>query len=594
MKRTGGLLLVLMLLCSLVIPARAQVPSDCPAIKPVSELQRGMTGEGRTVSSGRTLETFQVEILGVLPNGIGPGRDMIVVEAHSPAIDEVGGIWFGMSGSPVYVDGKLIGAIAFGLSGGPSPIGGVTPAQNMLDLLSYPAEPQGASARRVRLPDEMRREIARREGTSTSEVGDLKRLLLPLSISGLSPHAFDHVAELIANEKAPLLPYAGGSRQATPPGTPADLVPGSSFASVLSYGDVTTAGVGTTTIVCGGRALAFGHPFSFAPQGSTVLGANLADALAIVDDEFGPYKLANIAEGVGIVDQDRFAGIRATLGPNPPTIPIISNISAPDIARSRTGQTDVVDSEFVPGLAFAHVLGNIDMTFDEIGEGSSSLQWTVSGTREDGSPWQLNRSNLYASEFDISVDSVFELQNQLFSLFFNEFDDIGFTGINVSASVTDEIKLYTISKVEAAADGADLEEVRKIRARPGQRIKLRITLDSKTSETDKVVDMNLRLPNDAEGDAFIDIVGGREEQFSGDCFFEGQDCFDPNSGKIESFDELLASLADKPKNNDLIARIFTRGIRPKEKETISLDQVVGGFATVRIRVIGGCCGPRRG
>lgn len=599
MRRAGGLLVVsLVLASSVLMPARAQTPPDCPPVMPVSEVRRGMVGEGRTVSSGRTVETFTAEVLGVLTNGIGPGRDMIVIEAHSPAIDEVGGIWFGMSGSPVYIDGRLVGAVAFGLSGGPSPIAGVTPAQHMLDMLSYPTEPESASepsyARRARLTEEMRREIAQRQGTSSSEVGDLRRLHLPLSISGLGGHAFDEVAARIVAEKGSWLPYVGGSRQADAQPLPPepDVVPGSSFASVISYGDVTAAGIGTTTIVCGGRALAFGHPFASAPQGSTVLGANLSDAIAIVDDDFGPFKLGTVAETVGIVDQDRFAGIRARLGTGPVTIPVSSTVTSPDTARNRTGESRVVNSEFVPGITFAHVLGNMDMTFDQIGQGSSSLSWHVTGTTEEGTPWELTRSNLFTSEFDISVESLFELQSQLFNLFFNEFEEITFTSVGVTASVTDEVRLYTIEKVEAAAGGAPYREVRRIRARPGARIRLRVTLDAKTSDTDQIAELRVRLPRNAEGDAFIDVVGGREEQFAGECFFEGEDCFDPRAGRIDSFDELIASLESKPKNNDLIARLFTRGIRPKDEDIVSLDQVVGGFFSLRVRVLSGCCGGR--
>ena len=91
----------------------AAAPGECPSILPTASVTKGMVGEGWTVSEGTTPEQFDIEVLGV---PIGPGRDMIMVETQSPAINAVGGIWFGMSGSPVYVDGKLIGAVAFGLT----------------------------------------------------------------------------------------------------------------------------------------------------------------------------------------------------------------------------------------------------------------------------------------------------------------------------------------------------------------------------------------------------------------------------------------------------------------------------------------------
>src|SRR5919106_1701520 len=121
-------------------PARGDSAlADCAEVMPVSELAVGMTGTGYTVVQGRDPQPFSVELLGVYPNGMGPGRDIIIVETSGPAIDEVGGIWFGMSGSPVYIGGKLVGAISLGLVFGTSPLAGVTPAEDMADVLDYPA-----------------------------------------------------------------------------------------------------------------------------------------------------------------------------------------------------------------------------------------------------------------------------------------------------------------------------------------------------------------------------------------------------------------------------------------------------------------------
>ena len=116
----------------------AAAPGECPSILPTASVTKGMVGEGWTVSEGTTPEQFDIEVLGVLPIAIEPGRDMIMVETQSPAINAVGGIWFGMSGSPVYVDGKLIGAVAFGLTFGQSKIAGLTPASELLTVHGYP------------------------------------------------------------------------------------------------------------------------------------------------------------------------------------------------------------------------------------------------------------------------------------------------------------------------------------------------------------------------------------------------------------------------------------------------------------------------
>ena len=88
---------------------------DCPPAMPVGQLHAGMTGTGYTVSQGTEPEPFDVEVLGVLNDALAPGKDMIIVETSGPSLDKAGGVWFGMSGSPVYIDNKLVGAVAFGL-----------------------------------------------------------------------------------------------------------------------------------------------------------------------------------------------------------------------------------------------------------------------------------------------------------------------------------------------------------------------------------------------------------------------------------------------------------------------------------------------
>ena len=245
----------------------------------------------------------------------------------------------------------------------------------------------------------------------------------------------DHLQETLREEKQPMFAYAGSSASsAQGPGT-STPVPGGNFAAALSYGDVTYAGIGTTSYVCDGKVLAFGHPFFYFPAGTTSLGANLADAITIISDPiFGGYKLANVTGGVGTVDQDRFAGIRALLGDSPASIPITSSISELG-GDSRDGMTEVLDSEYVPYLSFSHLLSNIDFTRDEIGPGSATGTWTITGTTEDGTPWSLTRSNVFANDYDINYFGISEVEQELYTLFYNRFEDVEFTGLDLRGHV---------------------------------------------------------------------------------------------------------------------------------------------------------------
>lgn len=577
-----------------VTPATAVPVEGCPEqdIVPVEELRRGMLGTGLTVSSGREVEGFQAEVLGILPDAIAPGRDMIVVETSSPTIDRVKGVWFGMSGSPVYLQGRLIGAVSFGLAFGPSPIVGLTPAEDMVKVLGYPSGTTGTASRtpeslapsRIAIPARMQRRIASHTGLSEEQIDrGFRRLRVPFAVSGVSSRGLERIARVINEERLPLIPFSGTSATTNQAGSD-PLNPGDSFAAALSYGDITSAGIGTTTMVCGGRALAFGHPFFF--EGRSLFGANHADTLAIVgDDVFGPYKLATVAELVGTVDQDRLAAIRADLTGTPTLIPVTSTVSAPNTGVSRDGVTDIVASRFVPFLTFIHLFTNIDSVFDQIGDGSSSLSWSITGTRENGDPWELSRSNLYTSEFDISIDSSFEILTNLFTLLENQFEDIEFTGVDIDATVEEEIKLYNIKKVLVSLNGRDFLERRRVRVRPGDTIGLRVTLLPHQESTERIVDLSVVVPSKGRfSDATVSVTGGSSGELGFfECFFFGEEC--ASDQKVESFDDLLEVLANAPHNNDLLASLRGPRGRVKAQDVEVLDQVVTGQKLIFLRII---------
>jgi SpoIVB peptidase S55 len=140
------------------------VTPACTAF-PVADLTPGLVANGLTVERGNVADPFTATVAGVIDDGIAPGVDMIIVETDSPAIQRAGGVWSGMSGSPVYApDGRLIGAIAYGLSFTSSPIAGVTPAADMLALLARPGAAAGLSpAEEVDLPSTLKQRVVATE-----------------------------------------------------------------------------------------------------------------------------------------------------------------------------------------------------------------------------------------------------------------------------------------------------------------------------------------------------------------------------------------------------------------------------------------------
>ncbi|HEX2293994.1 MAG TPA: SpoIVB peptidase S55 domain-containing protein [Actinomycetota bacterium] len=601
-RRAVGASLAVLILGSLLasVPAAAVPVQQCPEqeIMPVADIRKGMTGEGLTVYSGTEPERFQAEILGVLENGIAPGRDMIIVEVSGDVIDRANGSWYGMSGSPVYVDNKLVGAFAWGLSFSTTNLGGLTAAEDMVKVLGYPeggpeddSEQEGTpptyTRRRVKVPPRMQARLVRQTAATDRQVqGGFRQLLMPFSISGVSDRRLADLHQVFQREGMPLLPYRGASAQSgsTTQLDPATepLSPGDSFAAALSYGDITAAGIGTTTVVCNGKALAFGHPFFF--EGETFLGANHAEAITIVEDPvFGNYKLANVGPLVGVVDQDRLAAIRADLSEGPVLIPITSTVTATTTNQSRDGKTEAVETEVVPSLAFSHLVYNIDSIFDQYSGGSASLSWTIQGEGETTGPFTLTRSNLYADEFDVSFGSSFEMMGNLFSLLGNEFEEVRFTSVDVDATVKEDVELYRIHDVLVSLNGGDYLERRRLRARPGDLIGMQVVLTDFEETEERIVELAITLPDKLRRESVIEITGGGAGGPGEECFFFGENC--ESDEEVDSLSALISALENAPHNNDLLARLLRGGRRSKVRaqDVEVLEQVVSGMKRVRIR-----------
>jgi hypothetical protein len=542
-------------------PPTVPLPPCADTVTP-DELDVGQDAIGFTVSRGSDVESFDVEILGVLRSGIAPGRDLIVVEASGPTIDQGGGIWFGMSGSPVYtLDGQLIGAIAYGFSA-TSSIAGVTPADP--DMLRVLEEPQAKrfAPRKVQLSRSVRARIARRERVNASAVdADMAQLQVPISLSGLTSTRRRMLRRAVLDADLPyFVPNVAGSSGSAKAGAFGTVSPGDSFAAVASYGDLTFAAIGTATYVCDGQALAFGHPFRL--SGQTVFGASAATAFGIVTDPlFGPYKLAAVTDPLGVVDQDRLAGIRAQLGKPIRTVPITQDTTSLDTGLSRAGgETDVVQGAdigvegSIPFLAWTHSISNIDAIFDQISGGSSRISWTIRGMKKpSGRGWTLARSNTWTSNGDISQASTRELLFTLLTLDSQQLARIKFTGIDARVAVTETIDELTIRKVLWSTRGSRYRATRRLRVDPGQRISARVRMRPSTGGRSRTESMTFRVPKRAGPVGLLTIGGGSSAKGGNPFCVLEHAC--GGGAKAKSFAALLAKLRHRPHNSDLVGQL---------------------------------------
>jgi hypothetical protein len=585
--RTFGAFVVAAVTAGLVWTGVAvAAPGPCADTMPTAAVLPGDDGEGWTVVSGTDPQSFDAEVLGVMPDLIAPGRDVILVEISGPTVDAGGGVWAGMSGSPVYIDHgggpQLAGALAYGFSFGATNIAGLTPADDILAVNDLAVSPRIPA--RLKLPRSMVRKVAHTIGAALPTVGgSLVRLKVPLAISGgVSADRLKQMRKLpfFKKYKASLMLTPGSSSSGSLSGVVDDLVPGGNFAAALSYGALTSAGVGTTTYVCDGQALAFGHPMLF--TGKSHLGAGSADAMAIVPDPLGPYKLANVSSPVGILDQDRLAGIRAVDG-QPASVPIHTVVTSLDSAHPvEDGQTDVVFTEAYPDIAFSHIFSSIDSVFDQIGPGSASYEWTIEGEREDGTPWEFSKTNMYVSQFDLSFESAFELYGELLAIASYPNEKVEITNTEATINVDEDVSDLRLEKL-LWCHGGSCESVRRIRSHPGATLRFKAILKPSDGSARQRETFDVHIPAAAHGGAAVTVRGG-----SGCDPFFGTGC---DFKTPATFDDLLASFDGQP-NNVLVAQLLT-GRRGKlsDEVTSSKDEVISGSKHITIVFPGECCPP---
>jgi hypothetical protein len=306
----------------------AAAPADSPEIFPLDQVKPGMKGVAYTIFEGDKIEKFDLVVLGVLPDLIGPREPIILVQLLGERVQHTG-VVAGMSGSPVYIDGKLVGALAlkFGQFT-KEPLAGVTPIQNMMEVTPQPATPSivaenratgdesQISQPRYSVPDEVVARSAWPKTNSSSLNGGafLTPIETPLVVSGISPSVLAQFAPQLANYG--LIATAGGS--GTPRADDANIAPGDMVSVVLISGDASIAPSCTVTAITGDRIYACGHPiFGF---GNVQYPLARGRVVATLSSEMDSTKIVTTGGTIGTLSQDRLTAVMGTLGAGPKMI----------------------------------------------------------------------------------------------------------------------------------------------------------------------------------------------------------------------------------------------------------------------------------
>jgi SpoIVB peptidase S55 len=302
----------------------AQAPKTTQII-PVSQIHTGMRGVAYTVFEGTKPEPMDVEVLGVLKNMNGPKGDIILVRLHGPKV-EYTGVVAGMSGSPVYFDGKLAGALAFRIGEfSKEPIAGVTPIADMLEINAFDKSPSGitdaANSSSITAATKTSGPGLAQTPQVQSYANYLKPIEAPLVFNGFSEETVKMFASQFAS--AGIIPVMGAG-SVSDQKQPEPLEPGSAISAILVRGDMDIAATCTVTYMDAEKLLACGHPLL--QFGSVDLPMNKADVLATLPSPANAFKIVNTTEPVGSFVQDRHTGIMGLLNRQPDMIPVALTI----------------------------------------------------------------------------------------------------------------------------------------------------------------------------------------------------------------------------------------------------------------------------
>ncbi|HTD54896.1 MAG TPA: hypothetical protein VK670_05910 [Silvibacterium sp.] len=334
------------------VASSAVSPPPSTNFFPLSEVHRGLRGTAYTVYEGTQPEAMDVEILGLLHNALGPHQDMILARLHGTK-PEYSGVVAGMSGSPVYVDGKLLGALAYRIGEfSKEPIAGITPIEQMLQVRDESPGPEliASKGNSPLKPTEGLNGARGSAGPDKSEV--ITPIETPLVFTGFSPEALEFWKEHSAG--LGLTPVAGigggtGTGDMTPV-TPGSLLPGSAISAVLIRGDLEISATCTVTYVDPKRLLACGHPIT--QYGPVSMPMAKAEVVATVPSPLNAFKIINTTDTVGSFTEDRETAILGEFGKPARVIPLTMRLAQDGATeKPRTLHLEVIDQEQVTPLA---------------------------------------------------------------------------------------------------------------------------------------------------------------------------------------------------------------------------------------------------
>jgi len=470
-----------------------------------------MKGSAKTVFSGTETEEFGVEVLGVLPGFPGPRQSAIIAKLSGENVEKTG-VFAGMSGSPVWIDGKLVGAIAFSFPFSKVPIAGITPIKQMIDLFDRgsdnnklkPTEARAVSFSELASAD-FKPSLPKPSVTSAALMAPVSAgspllpllgqqmtpIATPLVFSGISQETLSLFApQLMANG---LLPVSGvGGSAAISPLASVDektFPPGSSISVQLVRGDYSLAASGTVTLRDGDRIYAFGHPFL--SLGSSDMPMTETSIVTVIPNVNNSFKLSVPGRMVGTISQDRASGIFGMLRQSPRMIPVKINLHT-SRDRTETYSYEIANDTFLtPLLLNLTVFNTITSSERALGDSTISVKGEIKIKGQEAI--QLDRRFSAANSAALAAGSI---AGPVSSLLTSGFDDVQLDGITLEIGSTDAKYAGTLDRITL-----DRTEVRR-----GERIEVQAYVRTESGKQ-FVQRIPIQIPEDAAIGQLLVFVG---------------------------------------------------------------------------------------
>ncbi|MDX2226090.1 MAG: SpoIVB peptidase S55 domain-containing protein [Verrucomicrobiae bacterium] len=508
-----------------------------PPIMPLGEVKPGMKGVVYTVFQGGKIESFHVEVTGILDNFLGPKKHVILCRMPDPKTWNSGGT-AGMSGSPLLIDGKLVGALSYGLQVFETErFAGFTPIEDMLAINEYD---RSVPSKTARIP------VQWPQAGRHYDFSGLRPIATPLVVSGVSPQVFNLFAPYFQSLGFEPLQAAGGSD--TEKTIDAPFLPGAAVAGVLASGDVGMAGTGTLTWREGNRVLGFGHPFF--SGGAMEMPMAQAEIVTILPSLYRSFKVANTRQIIGTITQDRLSAISGEVGKITPMIPVKITLNHP-ASGSRVVRAQVMQHTQLTPAIMTMVLAKTLMGSPDL---SNEFTTRVTGRAKIKGHPDLVFDDIYsASNTGGLMLLLMETASKLTSVYANPFEIPRIESLELTLNMSE--KRSTLSLDDLVVD--------QTRVKPGDTVNLRYWTRSFRGDRSPHT-LKVRIPEEIKsGSLRLQIADARTVNNGG-----------PGGGLLAL---LMAGGQEEARLPELMSRtlsqprvpLFSRGERPK-----SVTQIV--------------------